>query len=170
MRMQTLPTLQPRLPAAPTLITAPMSITASMSINARTPFLLSSRNGMRPMSAMSAVAVSAALLLAACGKDYASPPKPLTKAAPSAPATPATMGAAGDASVPAAGAVFSTTEDSPKAEAAAAAATGATTAAATTRSNRTMSRAEESAAMPMAGQANDHSAPAAASAPSRVKP
>ena len=155
MQMHTLFTLQPRLAAVPKLNMEPTSITA------RTPIPLNS------MKAMSAIALSAALLLAACSQDHASPPKPITK---DAGATPATMNAAGDASVPAAGTVLSTTENSPKAAAAAAAATGATTAAEAARSNRTMSRAEESAAMPMAGQANDHSAPAAASAPSRVKP
>ena len=152
MRMHTLFTLQPKLSAVPKLNMEPASITA------RTPI---------PLNAMSAIALSAALLLAACSQDRASPPKPITK---DAGATPATMNAAGDASVPAAGTVLSTTENSPKSAAAAAAATGATKAAEAARSNRTMSRAEESAAMPMAGQANDHSAPAAASAPSRVKP
>ena len=124
---------------------------------------------MRLPLTLSAAALSSALLLAACDPKPAvppKPPKPITQASGSSPL--ATMGAAGDTSVPRADTVLSTTEDSPKAVAAAAAATTAASGTGPTRNNRQMTRAEESAAMPMAGQNNDHSAPAAASAPSRA--
>lgn len=120
-----------------------------------------------------ALSLSSAMLLAACDPKPPSAPKPVTSGigvgtgsgSGTSSGTLPTMGAAGDASVPPAGAVFSATENSPQAAADAAAKTAATTPAAPTRSIRAMSRAEESAAMPMAGQNNDHSAPAAASAP-----
>lgn len=114
-----------------------------------------------------ALALSSAMLLAACDPKPPAAPKPVASGigVGTGSGNLPTMGAAGDASVPPAGAVFSATENSPQAAADAAAKTAATTPAAPTRSVRAMSRAEESAAMPMAGQNNDHSAPAAASAP-----
>ena len=81
--------------------------------------------------------------LGACDRDpdLPRPGKPTMNAVPPPPVR--------DASVPAADSVL----------------TGAVTVtppeAPGTRSNRAMSRAEESAAMPMAGQAGDHSAPLA---------
>jgi|GEM_PF-1634506 len=108
---------------------------------------------------LSAVALSGLLLLAACDQE---PPAPLnTRAGAGASGSVPTQGTAGDTSVPRAESVFSTTQVGVTA----AAGTPPASAAAPTRSNSKMSRAEESAAMPMAGQNNDHSAPAAASAP-----
>ena len=107
---------------------------------------------------LSALALSGLLLLAACEQQQQ--PAPLNTRA-GASGNVATQGAASDTSVPPAEGVFS------KSQSGSQAATGATPApaGAPTRSNSKMSRAEESAAMPMAGQNNDHSAPMAASAP-----
>ena len=105
----------------------------------------------------SALALSGLLLLAAC--EQKQPASLKTRAGASG--NVAAQGAAGDASVPPAEDVFS------KSQSGSQSAPGATPAPApaSTRSNSKMSRAEESAAMPMAGQNNDHSAPTAASAP-----
>lgn len=83
-------------------------------------------------------------------------------AAPAAPAaTPVIATSAGDPSVPEAASVLAT----PAGSASAATPTG--------RTNKAMTRAEESAAMPMPGQNNDHSAAIAApnvpSAPRRTE-
>ena len=122
----------------------------------------SSRNNrkesqMQTPTKLSAIALSGLLLLAAC--EQKQPASLDTRAGASGNVV--TQGAAGDASVPPAGSVFSTVQGGSQA------APGATPtpAPASTRSNSKMSRAEESAAMPMAGQNNDHSAPTAASAP-----
>ena len=105
----------------------------------------------------SALALSGLLLLAACEQKQ---PAPLNTRA-GASGNVATQGAAGDPSVPPAESVF------PRSQGGSQDAPGANPAPAPapTRSNSKMSRAEESAAMPMAGQNSDHSAPTAASAP-----
>lgn len=89
------------------------------------------------------------LLLVACQRNQ--PPKPTVEPVgiQSLPAVPAVPSGT-QISVPPADTVF---------PAVGAANPPATTA---TRGNKAMTRAEESAAMPMAGQNNDHSAPAAA--------
>jgi len=103
--------------------------------------------------------VFAALLLAACGKTP--PAAPIGMTTPVAgPTTPATAGGA-DASVPDAASVL----------APAAAAKADPTAG---RANGAMNAAQESSAMPMPGQNNDHSAPLAppraASSPAPLAP
>lgn len=94
-----------------------------------------------------AIALGASLLLLnACDKAPSTPSAPMVQPvqkAPSATASPAT-----DTSVPSAGAVLAPADAAkvdPTPE----------------RSNTTMSAAQESTAMPMAGQNNDHSAPIA---------
>lgn len=113
----------------------------------------------RPVSARRAVLAACASLLwlGACDKTPTTPPKP-SVSLPQAAAPGATVGASGDPSVPAADSVF-TPAGAPKTE------------APTGRSNSAMSAAQESSAMPMPGQNNDHSAPlgrpSSASAPPR---
>jgi len=82
------------------------------------------------------------LALTACDKNTADPPMPRGEAFPVAPAIP------GDTSVPSASSVMAPAEAIPPSDIPPA-----------TRSDRPMTNAEESAAMPMGGQANDHSAP-----------
>ena len=86
----------------------------------------------------------AALFLAA-GALYACKEGPAPTALPLPLEVPARSGA--DASVPSAASVMAPAMQASAAD------------AATGRDNKTMSRAEESTAMPMAGQNNDHSAP-----------
>lgn len=122
-----------------------------------------------PPIILSTLALSSVLLLAACEPERLIPPKPIIDAGASS--TSGTMGPAADASVPRVDNVFSPTQDLPKTAAtstSASAANTAATATASTRSNSKMSRAEEFTAMPIAGQNNDHSAPAAASSPGRA--
>lgn len=87
--------------------------------------------------------------LAACGKPAPETRSPLPRAAtapePSSP-PPMTAGAASDASLPAAETVMTAPADT-KIDPAAG------------RSNKAMTRAQESTAMPLPGQNNDHSAP-----------
>ena len=90
----------------------------------------------------------AALCLSACDKKRADAPTPQVLSDAALPAK--APGLPGDTSVPAAAAVLTPAEGR------------ANTVPDTMRTNKTMTRAEESAAMPMAGQANDHSAPLAA--------
>ncbi|MDO9093319.1 MAG: hypothetical protein Q8R98_29090 [Rubrivivax sp.] len=85
----------------------------------------------------------AALALTACDKKPADPPLPQVTAAP---AQGATAGIASDPSVPDAAAVFP----------ASAASQPAVTAG---RENKSISASQESTAMPLPGQNNDHSAP-----------
>jgi hypothetical protein len=100
----------------------------------------------------------AALLLNACDKELArtAPQVEAIKVEPDA-AKPATS-----TTVPAADSVVAPATQTPKAD------------AATGRSNSTMTGAQESSAMPMAGQNNDHSAPLrsekGASAPAPTRP
>lgn len=98
-----------------------------------------------PSSAIHAVALAVTLLaLSACSRP---PPESTAPAmTPAVPATAPSAVGAGDTSVPSAASVPST-------------ATVSTTDPAVGRSNSAMSKAQESAAMPMPGQNNDHSAP-----------
>ncbi len=85
------------------------------------------------------------LFLGACEKTPTSPPAPMVSD-PAPTESRATTGSVATPSVPSAESVFSTANatkvDPPPG-----------------RSNRTMSAAQESTAMPMPGQNNDHSAP-----------
>ena len=87
------------------------------------------------------------LSLAACDRTREAPPAP----AVGPPATAA--GYDKDNSVPSAESVFPSANDTPKPEAGAA------------RANTAMTPRQESSAMPMAGQNNDHSAPLAPAKP-----
>ena len=94
-----------------------------------------------------AVCGLSALLLGACERDRLNPPVPRVE--PSQVVNP--MQSAGtNTTVPSAETVLSPAAETPKP-----AATGV-------RENKSMTRAEEAIAMPMAGQANDHSAPVGA--------
>lgn len=95
---------------------------------------------------MGSIALCASLLwLSACDKTPTTPPAPIVNT-PVAAGPGATEGSLSDPSVPPVESVF------PPAS--------ATTADQTPmRSNRSISEAQESTAMPMAGQNNDHSAP-----------
>lgn len=91
----------------------------------------------------------AVLALMACSKAGPEVPAPVTMPLPPAPVTAEVAvpsAAAASTSVPAAASVFT-----PPAETKPDPAAG--------RSNKAMSRAEESTAMPLPGQNNDHSAP-----------
>lgn len=88
--------------------------------------------------------VVASVALSACSKAPPEPPTPMTK--PVQDATPSAAASAADTSVPAAAAVV-LPADGIKLDPAAG------------RSNSAMSQAQESSAMPMPGQNNDHSAP-----------
>jgi hypothetical protein len=100
---------------------------------------------------LSALCLSSLLLLTACDKERSEPPVPLVKPAQvQAGTTPST---AAETSVPAADSVRAPANEKPKQGAAAG------------RSNDKMTRAQESSAMPMVGQNNDHSAPLAAAKP-----
>ena len=95
-------------------------------------------------AAQVAALVMTALVLSACNKKPSQPPVPVLAPAQS-PTVPTTAGAA-DTSVPEAGAVL-------------APATAVKADPAAGRSNSTMTRTQESRAMPLPGQNNDHSAP-----------
>jgi hypothetical protein len=86
----------------------------------------------------------AALLLSACNKSPSDMPLPIATLAPGEAASASAESA--NTSVPDAATVF-------------APAAGAQPASAAGRANEAMSKAQESSAMPMQGQANDHSAP-----------
>ena len=99
-----------------------------------------------PLCSLRAVALgSFGLLLGGCTERPGTPPVPVVQAAQ--PASSASVGAGSDASVPTAASVM----------APAAQASVPDTLAG--RATKAMSRAEESTAMPMPGQNNDHSAP-----------
>ncbi|WP_338412874.1 hypothetical protein [uncultured Sphaerotilus sp.] len=99
----------------------------------------------RPSRALQVAAVIAtALVLSACNKKPSQPPSPVVAPAQN-PSVPTSSGAA-DPSVPEAGSVLT-----PAVPAKADPAAG--------RSNSAMSRTQESSAMPLPGQNNDHSAP-----------
>lgn len=95
-----------------------------------------------------AVCGLSALLLGACDRDRLAPPTPRVE--PVQVEATSTQPAGNNTSVPTADSVFS-----PAAETAKPAPTAV-------RTNKAMTRAEESNAMPLAGQANDHSAPVGA--------
>lgn len=97
----------------------------------------------------------AAVTLAACERDRMSPPLPRVSSVPTANpnAIPTAIGPAtapSTGTVPPADTVFSPATEAAKA------------ASSPERTNKAMTSAEERNAMPMAGQNNDHSAPAAA--------
>ena len=93
----------------------------------------------------------AAVALAACDRDRISPPLPRVNSLPTAlPTATGPAIAPGTATVPPADTVFSPATEAAKA------------ASSAERTNKSMTKAEERNAMPMAGQNNDHSSPAAA--------
>lgn len=96
-----------------------------------------------------AVSAIAALLLAACSKESVDPPSPsVVTAAPASVGTaPLSSSQGSDASVPSATSVFAVEPPA------------STAATASIRTNATLSDAQEKTAMPMAGQADSHSAP-----------
>jgi hypothetical protein len=102
-----------------------------------------------PPSILAALAASTILLLSACDKNAADPPLPRAEVFPVAPSTP------GDTSVPSASSVMTPAEPTPPKDSPPA-----------TRSDQPLTKAQESAAMPLGGQANDHSAPKPAEAAS----
>jgi hypothetical protein len=85
-----------------------------------------------------------ALVMIACSKEPSAPPAPMTTA--SQVETPPARAVGPDTSVPDAGSVL-TPNAGPKADSTAG------------RTNGAMTRSQESSAMPMPGQNNDHSAP-----------
>ncbi|MDP1647836.1 MAG: hypothetical protein Q8M01_06515 [Rubrivivax sp.] len=91
------------------------------------------------------------LLLAACSKESVQPPLPPVAASPTASVgmVPLSASQGSDASVPSATSVFAAEPPASTAE------------TASTRTNATLSDAQEKTAMPMAGQADSHSAPKA---------
>ena len=104
------------------------------------------------LSATVFAALLATLALVACQKRPAEPPKPEAQQAPAMPIP--NPGSTVDSSLPSAASVLPPASDAPRA---------ATPAG---RTNRTMSASQESTAMPLPGQANDHSAPMAPAASS----
>jgi hypothetical protein len=94
---------------------------------------------------------AAALLLSACDRHPSGLPMP--QVAPAAAGTGVVPAQAATVSVPSANAAASSAVDPAK------------PAPETGRSNTTMTRGQESSAMPMVGQNNDHSAPVAATKP-----
>jgi hypothetical protein len=105
---------------------------------------------LRPTT-LAAVVASTLIVLGGCDRNAADPPMPRAETFPVAPSTP------GDTSVPPAGSV------TPPAEAAPVAPKDSPPA---TQSNAPLTDKQESTAMPLGGQANDHSAPKAAEAAS----
>ena len=97
---------------------------------------------------MVAVCGLSALLLGACERERLAPPIPRVE--PVRVETGAMPAGEKSTSVPTADSVFSPTAETPK------------PAPTAVRTNKAMTRAEEANAMPMAGQANDHSAPVGA--------
>lgn len=96
-------------------------------------------------TALALIVLSAGVLgLGACDKTPSSPPLP-TVNQPVATQTGTRAGSVAESSVPPAASVFPSANAPPQATAG--------------RSNSTMSAAQESTAMPMPGQNNDHSAP-----------
>jgi hypothetical protein len=98
---------------------------------------------------LAALAASTLLLLSACDRNEVDPPLPRAEPFPVAPGTP------GDTSVPPASSVLAPAEtaapapkDNPPA----------------TQTNAPLNDKQESEAMPLGGQANDHSAPKPAEA------
>ena len=104
--------------------------------------------------ALSALCLST-LLLSACDKERSRPPAPQVE--PVQVETRTASPATAETSVPAADRVLTPANETPK------------PGAATGRSNDKMTRAQESSAMPMIGQNNDHSAPLAAAKPASAR-
>lgn len=103
------------------------------------------------------LAATVTLSLAACGRDTDPVlPKPVAATAAVAVAPPTAAGTTPDTSVPDASRTFADQDAAERAKA------SQGTAAALNQSGppNTMSEAQESKAMPLAGQANDHSTPA----------
>ncbi|KNZ34379.1 MAG: hypothetical protein AD742_03170 [Methylibium sp. NZG] len=98
---------------------------------------------------LTALAAASLFSLSACDRNTADPPMPRAENFPVAPSTP------GDTSVPPASAVITPAEPAP--------ATSKDNPPAT-QSNAPMTKKQESAEMPLGGQANDRSAPKAAEA------
>ncbi|MDP1899678.1 MAG: hypothetical protein Q8K96_04410 [Rubrivivax sp.] len=98
---------------------------------------------------LSALCLSS-LLLAACDKERSQATVPLAEPVPVPVQAATTPSTAASTSVPTADSVLAPANETPKAGTEAG------------RSNAKMTRAEESSAMPMVGQNNDHSAPLAA--------
>ena len=98
---------------------------------------------------LAALAASTLLALSACDRNEADPPMPRAETFPVAPSKP------GDTSVPSASSVMAPAEVAPPKDAPPA-----------TRSDKPLTTAQESTAMPLGGQANDHSAPKAVEAAS----
>ena len=94
-----------------------------------------------------AVCGLSALLLGACERDRVTPP--ITRVEPARVDT-SMQNAGTNTTVPSAETVFSPAAETPK------------PAVTAVRENKAMTRVEEATAMPMAGQANDHSAPVGA--------
>jgi len=92
------------------------------------------------------VLTAAATLLAACGRDPVEPPKAPERDVAGAPTT-ATGTPSTDGSVPSAGGALAGQPNGPQ------------EAASGTRTTGALTNAQESTAMPVAGQNNDHSAP-----------
>jgi hypothetical protein len=110
---------------------------------------------LRPTT-LAAVAASTFFVLSGCDKNAADPPLPRVDNFPVAPNTP------GDTSVPSASSVMTPAQVTPPV---------AKDSPPATQTNAPLTDKQESAAMPLGGQANDHSAPkpveaaSAASAP-----
>lgn len=103
---------------------------------------------LRPTT-LAAVAASTLLVLGGCDRNAADPPMPRAETFPVAPSTP------GDTSVPQASSVAQPVEAAPAAP---------KDGPPATQSNAPLTDKQESTAMPLGGQANDHSAPKAAEA------
>ena len=108
------------------------------------------RKNAMPKHITAAACCLAAMMLVACDRERLAPPMPRVESAPVNTGSAAPI--AGSTSVPAADEVFSPATSTPK------------PASTSLRSNKSMTSAEESSAMPLAGQNNDHSAPNAAAA------
>ena len=96
---------------------------------------------LRPTT-LAAVAASTFFVLSGCDRNAADPPMPRADVFSVAPSIP------GDTSVPSASSVMAPAEVAPPKDAPPA-----------TRSDKPLTNAQESAAMPLGGQANDHSVP-----------
>jgi hypothetical protein len=100
---------------------------------------------------LAALAASALLALSACDRNEVDPPMPRAETFPVAPSNP------GDTSVPSASSVMAPAETAPPAP---------KDNPPATQANTPLSDKQESTAMPLGGQANDHSAPKQAEAAS----
>ncbi len=108
---------------------------------------------LRPTT-LAAVAASTLFVLSGCDRNASDPPMPRADVFPVAPSTP------GDTSVPSASSVVAPAEVAPPA---------AKDSPPATQSNAPLTDKQESTAMPLGGQANDHSAPKAVEAASGAR-